>query len=115
MARGLRWTGLLWPPKMLPQCRLCLFTHSVRANAALARRGLTPPELVQAHLKLDARTLAALPKGLAAAAKAARQGANRTATMTKAHAGRAAYVSEDQLRGHIDPGAEAVARLFEGI
>ena len=59
--------------------------------------------------------LAALPKGLAAAAKAARQGANRTATMTKAHAGRAAYISEDQLRGHIDPGAEAVARLFEGI
>jgi dihydroxyacetone kinase len=33
--------------------------------------------------------------------------------MDKAHAGRAAYVNAAQLRGHVDPGAEAVARLFE--
>jgi dihydroxyacetone kinase len=59
--------------------------------------------------------LAALPDGVAAAAKAARQGADRTAMMTKAQAGRASYVGEAQLHGHIDPGAEAVARLFESL
>lgn len=59
--------------------------------------------------------LDALEAGLAPAAKAARDGANHTATLTKANAGRAAYISSDQLHGHIDPGAEAVARLFEHL
>jgi dihydroxyacetone kinase len=57
--------------------------------------------------------LSALPEGLAAAAVAARKGADFTATITKAKAGRASYISESSLRGHNDPGAEAVARLFE--
>jgi triose/dihydroxyacetone kinase / FAD-AMP lyase (cyclizing) len=57
--------------------------------------------------------LKALPSGLAQAAAAARAGANLTATMSRALAGRATYVSAEQLIGHIDPGAEAVARLFE--
>ena len=35
--------------------------------------------------------------------------------MTKAKAGRAAYVPEANLRGNNDPGAEAVARLLEGL
>lgn len=59
--------------------------------------------------------LQALPSGLAAAARAARDGANLTATLTKAKAGRATYISEDKLAGHNDPGAEAVAILFESI
>jgi triose/dihydroxyacetone kinase / FAD-AMP lyase (cyclizing) len=59
--------------------------------------------------------LDALPKGFAAAASAAREGANRTAVMSKANAGRAAYISAQQLQGHIDPGAEAVATLFESL
>ncbi len=59
--------------------------------------------------------LEALPKGLVAAARAARQGANVTATITRAKAGRASYISAAQLAGHNDPGAEAVARLFEGL
>lgn len=59
--------------------------------------------------------LDALETGVAAAAKAARDGANHTATLTKANAGRAAYISAEQLEGHIDPGAEAVARLFEHL
>ena len=49
------------------------------------------------------------------AAEAARKGADHTATITKAKAGRATYLGEDQLQGHIDPGAEAVARLFEHL
>lgn len=59
--------------------------------------------------------LTALPQGLAAAAAAARTGADATAAIHRAKAGRAAYVPEDNLRGHNDPGAEAVALVFEGL
>tara|TARA_B100000795_G_scaffold68290_1_gene47250 strand:+ start:2807 stop:4423 length:1617 start_codon:yes stop_codon:yes gene_type:complete len=59
--------------------------------------------------------LDALPEGIAAAAIAARLAANFTATIVQAKAGRATYISPDQLRGHNDPGAEAVARLFEQL
>ena len=59
--------------------------------------------------------LDALDQSPSAAAKAARTGADLTATMTKANAGRAAYINAKQLAGHVDPGAEAVARLFEHL
>ncbi len=59
--------------------------------------------------------LQALPDGIANAAHAAREGANATASMGRAKAGRASYVPEENLIGHNDPGAEAVARLFEGL
>ena len=67
--------------------------------------------------EIDAEALAlaldALGQGLAQAAKAARKGADDTAKMTRAGAGRAAYLGANHLEGHKDPGAEAVARLFE--
>ncbi len=56
-----------------------------------------------------------LGSGLAAAAAAAREGADATANITRARAGRASYLSEESLAGHNDPGAEAVARLFEQL
>ena len=56
-----------------------------------------------------------LENGIAPAAHAAREGAVLTSTMVKANAGRASYISSEQLQGHIDPGAEAVARLFEQL
>jgi triose/dihydroxyacetone kinase / FAD-AMP lyase (cyclizing) len=59
--------------------------------------------------------LDALDISLQAAALAAREGAKKTAVMDKAHAGRAAYINAEQLVGHVDPGAEAVARLFEDL
>lgn len=59
--------------------------------------------------------LEALPRGIADAAVAARDGANRTATLSRANAGRATYIRADQLEGYADPGAEAVARLFESL
>ncbi len=62
-----------------------------------------------------APALAALPDGVDAAAKAARAGADATAQMGRAKAGRASYVPSENLIGNIDPGAEAVARLFEGL
>jgi dihydroxyacetone kinase len=62
-----------------------------------------------------APALTHLGAGFAAAATAARAGADHTATIARAKAGRASYVSEDKILGHNDPGAEAVARLFEKL
>jgi len=54
-------------------------------------------------------------RGMTEAAIAARSGAAHTATILKAKAGRASYINAEQLQGHVDPGAEAVARLFERL
>lgn len=62
------------------------------------------------HPALDALNL-----GIGAAGQAARKGAVHTATILKANVGRASYINAEQLEGHIDPGAEAVARLFEHL
>lgn len=59
--------------------------------------------------------LNALHLGLRASAVAARKGADETATMRRARSGRASYVSAEQLMGNTDPGAEAVARIFETL
>jgi dihydroxyacetone kinase len=59
--------------------------------------------------------LDALDDSFSAAAGAARKGAIYTSTITRARVGRASYVSPEQLLGNIDPGAEAVARLFENL
>jgi len=59
--------------------------------------------------------LNALSSGISTAAAEARAGANNTANIHKAKAGRAAYVPEENLAGHNDPGAEAVALVFEGL
>ncbi|MFK7853922.1 MAG: dihydroxyacetone kinase subunit DhaK [Granulosicoccus sp.] len=100
------------------------------ATGDAASSGLGMREALQAGLarmqeiggaKLGDRTmidalspaLEALENGIDEAAKAAREGADHTATILQAKAGRASYVSAKQLKGHIDPGAEAVARLFE--
>jgi dihydroxyacetone kinase len=48
-------------------------------------------------------------------AATARKGAEATAKMTRAKAGRSSYVSAANLDGVVDPGAEAVACLFEGL
>lgn len=59
--------------------------------------------------------VAALGQGIDAAATAARKGADYTATLTHARAGRASYVPEHALAGAVDPGAEAVARAFAAL
>jgi dihydroxyacetone kinase len=53
--------------------------------------------------------------GLEAAALAAAEGAARTASMSKAGAGRSSYVREEALRGVPDPGAVAVAAVLAAI
>ncbi|MDQ0322777.1 dihydroxyacetone kinase [Pararhizobium capsulatum DSM 1112] len=62
-----------------------------------------------------APALDALADGIKAAAIAARTGADTTAKLVKAKAGRAVYINAKQLEGHADPGAEAVALLFEHL
>jgi len=52
--------------------------------------------------------------GLEDAAAAARQGAEATAAMRKAKAGRSAYIGS-QLYGVVDPGACAVAEVFAAV
>jgi dihydroxyacetone kinase len=52
---------------------------------------------------------------LASAARAAAEGAARTATMIRAGAGRSSYVREDALRGVPDPGAVAVAAVLAAL
>ncbi len=100
------------------------------ATADALTTGLPIPEALQAGLgrmkeiggaKPGDRTLVdalepaltALVDGILPAAKAARAGADHTKSLLKASAGRAAYVSAPQLQGHTDPGAEAIARVFE--
>lgn len=53
--------------------------------------------------------------GLNAAVKAAQDGAEATAQMQKANAGRSSYVNSDNLQGVKDPGAVAIAAVFSGI
>lgn len=62
-----------------------------------------------------APALAAMPDGLKSASAAAREGADHTAKIVYAKAGRATYISPDKLEGHNDPGAEAVALLLEKL
>ncbi|MCK6689599.1 dihydroxyacetone kinase subunit DhaK [Enterobacter asburiae] len=57
--------------------------------------------------------LEALLKGdIEAAAKAAQHGAEATAKMAKAGAGRSSYVNKENLDGVMDPGAVAIAEVF---
>ncbi|MEM9370784.1 MAG: dihydroxyacetone kinase subunit DhaK, partial [Pseudomonadota bacterium] len=56
-----------------------------------------------------------LHEGIEEAARQAREGADATASITRARAGRASYLPAESLAGHNDPGAEAVARLFEQL
>ncbi|EOV2665269.1 MULTISPECIES: glycerone kinase [Enterobacter] len=60
--------------------------------------------------------LEALQKGdLQAAAQAASAGAEATANMVKAGAGRSSYVNKENLEGVTDPGAVAVAEVFKAM
>jgi len=54
-------------------------------------------------------------EGLEAAVKAAKQGAEATAQIQKANAGRSSYVNSENLNGVPDPGAVAVAEVFGAL
>ncbi|WP_312837215.1 DAK2 domain-containing protein, partial [Pantoea sp.] len=54
-------------------------------------------------------------ESLAAAAAAARQGADSTAQMQSAKAGRSSYLNQQSLNGVKDPGAYAVEKVFAAL
>lgn len=54
-------------------------------------------------------------KNISAAANAARIGADGTAKMVSANAGRSAYLEARSLVGYADPGAEGIALMFEAL
>lgn len=54
-------------------------------------------------------------KGVAGAASAAKEGADETAKMTSAQAGRSSYLNKESLNGVKDPGAYAVERVFSAL
>ncbi len=54
-------------------------------------------------------------KGLQEAAQAARVGADGTAAMLTANAGRSSYLEARSLEGFADPGAEGIARIFNAL
>lgn len=54
-------------------------------------------------------------KSLTEAANEARKGADETAKVTKTDFGRSSYVPEEALKGVTDPGAEAMAQVFEAV
>ena len=70
---------------------------------------------VGARTMLDALVPATKTTSLADAAKAARAGADGTADMKIATAGRSNYLSEEALDGTPDPGAVAVAIVLEAL
>ena len=74
---------------------------------------------VGARTMLDALVPAAKTlsgsSGMKGASVAARAGADSTALMSQASAGRSNYLSEDSLSGTPDPGAVAAAIVFEAI
>jgi dihydroxyacetone kinase len=53
--------------------------------------------------------------GIVAASRAARMGADLTRAMQKARAGRSAYLAAQDLEGAPDPGAMAVAAVFDAL
>jgi ATP-dependent dihydroxyacetone kinase len=77
--------------------------------------GAKPGDRTMIDALVPALQVLAKSGNLNAAAKAARQGADATAKMSKARAGRSSYISAQNLIGHNDPGAEAVARLIAGL
>lgn len=54
-------------------------------------------------------------KSLTEAANEARKGTDETAKITKTDFGRSSYIPEEALKGIVDPGAEAMAQVFESI
>jgi dihydroxyacetone kinase len=96
------------------------FTHGADLHRALREGvdrirhhgGASPGDRTMLDALLPA--IEALPD-LRSAARAAKQGAESTASMTRARAGRSHYVPTEALRGIPDPGATAIAFIFAAI
>ncbi len=81
----------------------------------MAYGGAKPGDRTMIDALMPALKSLASSHRLSEAAKAARRGADATAGMVRARAGRSTYVAAERLKGVNDPGAEAVAILIEGL
>ncbi len=81
----------------------------------MAHGGAKPGDRTMIDALVPALAVLAKNGNIGKAAAAARTGADATAGMTRARAGRSTYVSAAKLKGVNDPGAEAVAMLLEGL
>jgi ATP-dependent dihydroxyacetone kinase len=81
----------------------------------MAYGGAKPGDRTMIDALLPALNELSKSTSLSKAASLARAGANATAKMTHARAGRSSYVSANKLKDINDPGAEAVALLLEGL
>ncbi|MBS1015946.1 dihydroxyacetone kinase subunit DhaK [Acetobacter persici] len=77
--------------------------------------GAKPGDRTMIDALHPAFTVLAAGGTLAEVAQAAREGADATRRMTHANAGRASYVPDAKLANVPDPGAEAIARMFEAL
>lgn len=91
------------------------WTRALREGVARIRQYGGASEGDRTMLDALIPAVAALDGGVPAAAAAARAGAARTALMTTARAGRSGYVPAEALRGVADPGAVAMARVFDAL
>ena len=90
-----------WPSAFLDGAERMMFYGGARPGDRTMLDSLVPAlETLQMNKTIDD------------AATAARNGADETAIMKVAKAGRASYVPADNLSGIVDPGSEAVARVF---
>lgn len=77
--------------------------------------GAKPGDRTMIDALLPALEALASQADFSVAAQRARDGANATASMLRAGAGRSSYLDARSLDGVNDPGAEAVARIFEAL
>ncbi|KXV68096.1 dihydroxyacetone kinase [Acetobacter malorum] len=77
--------------------------------------GAKPGDRTMIDALHPAFTVLAAGGALSDAAQAARDGADATKRMTHANAGRASYVPDAKLANIPDPGAEAIALMFEAL
>lgn len=103
MARALEQDGASLPTALEVGVERCCFLGGARPGYRTMMDALLP-----------ASEALAQGQGVAAAAAAARAGAEATKEMA-AQAGRANYVPVERLKGHADPGAEAVGIAFGAL
>jgi dihydroxyacetone kinase len=84
-------------------------------DAMQAYGGAAPGDRTMLDALVPALAALGAGRSVPEAALAARHGADATASMARAGAGRSAYLDARSLTGINDPGAEAVARLFEAL
>lgn len=84
-------------------------------NAIILYGGATEGSRTMLDAMIPAAKVLVQTNNVKAAANTAKEGADKTATMKLASAGRSNYLSAEQLEGTPDPGAVAVAIVLEAL